>query len=72
MVVLAVDVARDAASDRDELGAGSDRRKPALRQEHAQDLAKAQPSLTRETTRRRIERQNAIGARGLDHQSLGC
>ena len=45
VVVLAVDVGGDHAAERDELGAGRDRREPAARQERAVQLVERQARL---------------------------
>jgi hypothetical protein len=68
VVVLAVDVARHAATDGDELGAGRDRWEPAPRQEEPNDLGEAEPRLAAEPPGRGVEGQDAVGRGGIEHE----
>ena len=68
VVVLAVDVTGHAGPDRDELGAGRDRREPAARQEHRQNVGEAQSCLAVEPAGVAVEPQDAIGPRALHHE----
>jgi len=71
VVVLAVHVAGDAAADGHELRPRRHRRKPAPRQEDAQDLGEREPGLAGERAPLAVEGDHAVGPRRLEDERAG-
>ena len=65
VMVLAVDVVRDRAAERDVLRAGRDRQKEAARNGEVENLRERDAGLGGEDTGRRIEPEQAVHAGGL-------
>jgi hypothetical protein len=71
VVVLAVHVGGHRAPERDELRPRRDRHEVAAREEDLEEAAQRQARLGAHHARLRVEREDAVGERGVDRDRLG-
>jgi hypothetical protein len=66
VVILAVDIVSDRATDGDETSSGRDRKEPSFGKENIDDFGKANPAFATECPRGFVETQEAVETPAID------